>query len=110
MFEGAVEACGQCVASEDVGEACVAQGRIAFGYRGEGAQRVCVGVDDALSVDAQGGDADAVCVGCAGGDGEALAGCVEGDDAPVASGRALCQGEAESSGDLACVAGVRGVG
>jgi hypothetical protein len=114
VLEGAVEACGQCIASEDVGEACVAERGIHLRYGGQGAQGVGIGVDDALSVDAQGGDAHAVRMSGAGGNGEPLARGVEGDDAPIASGGAVCEGDAESSGGLARVGGVcsvrRGVG
>jgi len=109
-FECAIEACGEGVSAEDVGEACVAEVIVWFGDGGECAECFGVGVDDVVSVDAEGGDAWAVWGGCDGGDGEGVGVMIEGEGAPVSCGGVVCEGGAESAGEFARVGGGGGVG
>lgn len=109
-FEGAVETCGECVSAEDVGEACVAEVVVWFSDRGECAECFRVGVDDVLSVDAEGGDAWSVWGGRDGGDGEGVGVIVERECAPVSCWGVVCEGGAESAGEFACVDGGAAVG
>lgn len=104
-LQSVVEAIGECVAFEDVGEARVSEDVIVIGDGGECPQRFGVGVDDVGAIDSQDGDPRALGVWCDGGEREIARGMIECERAPASGWCIACDCGAQSAHDFARVGG-----